>query len=152
MIVYRICKRIYAKDLSGKGAELQGGRWNTKGIAAIYVSPGVALCTTEVAVHTPLGILPDDFVLVTLDVPENSIKQIAQSELPKDWKQFPHSNSTQILGSKFLTEGKFLLLKVPSAVIQGDFNYMINPNHPDAVLISLLEIEPYQFDKRFFER
>ena len=61
MIVYRLCKSIYKKDLSGKGAEIAGGRWNSKGYAILYTSESRSLCTAEIAVHTPLGNVPADY-------------------------------------------------------------------------------------------
>ena len=59
MIVYRLSKSKYSADLSGKGAEKAGGRWNSKGVAMVYTSASRALCTAEVAVHVPLGIVTD---------------------------------------------------------------------------------------------
>ena len=54
MKVFRLCKAKFANDLSGLGAEKSGGRWNSKGVAMVYSSESRALCTTEIAVHTPL--------------------------------------------------------------------------------------------------
>ena len=54
MIVYRITKSPYRKDLSGMGAKLYGGRWNSKGIPLIYCSESRALAYAEVAIHLPL--------------------------------------------------------------------------------------------------
>jgi RES domain-containing protein len=72
--------------------------------------------------------------------------------LPKDWKTFPHSNSTQLIGDKFLKEQKFLVLKVPSATVQGEFNYLINPRHKNFNHIKIVKIENFNFDERLFKR
>ena len=76
MIVYRLSKKIYAHDLSGKGAELVGGRWNSKRNAMLYTGQSIALCVTEIAVHTPLGIIPKDYQLVHIEIPEDSIFEL----------------------------------------------------------------------------
>ena len=87
MIVFRLSKSKHSKDLSGKGAEKFGGRWNSKGVSIIYTSDSRALCTAEIAVHTPLGILPTDYELTTIQIPENTIiPELEISELPKNWK------------------------------------------------------------------
>ena len=68
MIVFRLSKATYALDLSGKGAEKTGGRWNSKGIPMVYTSSSRALCTAEIAVHLPLGLVPSGYHLTTLVV------------------------------------------------------------------------------------
>ncbi len=152
MIVYRLAKERFKNYLSGKGAEIAGGRWNSKGVAVLYTSESRALCTTEIAVHTPLGILPDDFYLITIDIPDNiEIKEIKVTQLPENWKNIPHINDTQQTGNKFIKEKKFLVLKVPSAVVQGDYNYLLNPAHKDFEKIKIKKTEKFEFDKRLFK-
>lgn len=150
MIVYRLSKSIYSNDLSGKGAELVGGRWNSKGNALLYTSQSIALCVTEIAVHVPLGILPKDYQLIQIEIPETDFLEIKR--LPKDWQSFPHSNSTQLIGDKFLKDNKFLVLKVPSATVQGEFNYLVNPRHKNFNQIKIVKIENFNFDERLFKR
>lgn len=153
MRLYRLSKLKYSKDLSGKGAELGGGRWNSKGTPMLYTSQSLALLTTEVAVHVPLGILPKGYYAITFEVPNSlTIEEIRINSLPADWKSIPHSNSTQLLGDDFIASSRSLILKVPSAVIQGDYNFLINPGHPDMVKVKILEIQPYEFDSRLFYR
>ncbi len=153
MIVYRLAKTTYSHDLSGKGAEKAGGRWNSRGVAMVYTSESRALCAVEIAVHTPLGILPNDFQLITIEIPEViKIYKIQQKELPPDWDSIPHSGKTQVLGDDFIKENEFGVMKVPSAVVKGDSNYLINPNHKDAGKIKILKAEPFIFDQRIFIR
>ena len=66
--VWRICRRPFA-DLSGDGARLYGGRWNTPGRPLIYAAETAALAVLEVRVHLDLDwdMLPDDYVLVAID-------------------------------------------------------------------------------------
>lgn len=150
MIVFRLSKEKFSRDLSGKGAELAGGRWNSKGNPMLYTSQSIALCVTEIAVHVPLGILPKDYQLVHIELPKTEILEIKR--LPKDWQSFPHANSTQMIGDKFLKEHKFLVMKVPSASVQGEFNYLINPWHKDFNKIKIHKIENFTFDERLFKR
>jgi RES domain-containing protein len=150
MIVYRLSKSKYSADLSGKGAEKSGGRWNSKGVAMVYTSASRALCTAEVAVHVPLGIVPADYELVTIEIPDDSVTEAGIKDLPADWQTFPHPDSTQKLGDRFVREGKFLVMKVPSVVVQGEYNFLINPGHEAAAKVSLVNTEPFLFDKRLF--
>ena len=148
MIVYRLSKKIYTEDLSGKGAEIAGGRWNSKGVAIVYAGQSIALCVTEIAVHIPLGILPKDYCLVHIDVPEHSILEV--KKLPKNWNTFPHPHDTQKIGDKFVKENKFLVLKVPSAAVQGEFNFLLNPRHSGFNGVKIAKVENFNFDKRLF--
>jgi RES domain-containing protein len=151
MIVYRLSKLKFASDLTGKGAEKSGGRWNSQGTALIYTSESRALCTTEIAVHTPLGNLPLDYQLISIEIPVDiQIKELAAGELPVKWNSIPQSHSTQVIGDKFVSEGKFMTLKVPSVVVPGEFNYLLNPKHPEFNKVKIKSIEPFNFDERLF--
>jgi RES domain-containing protein len=151
MIVFRLSKSKFANDLSGKGAEKSGGRWNSKGTALVYTSESRALCTTEIAVHTPLGNLPLDYQLISIEIPDDvPIQKITSSDLPSDWKSIPHVYSTQSIGDKFVAEGIFPVLKVPSAVVQDEYNYLINPAYIGSAAIKIKTIEPFNFDERLF--
>jgi len=151
MRVFRLSSEKYKNDLSGKGAEIAGGRWNNKGFSIVYTSESRALCTTEIAVRTPLGILPLNYFLIEIDIPnELKIKELKLTDLPKDWKSYPHSNTTQQIGNAFIKEGKYVILKVPSAAVQGDYNYLLNPKHKDFYKIKIIKTSLFNFDKRLF--
>jgi RES domain-containing protein len=151
MIVYRLIKEKYKNDLSGKGAEKAGARWNSKGHAMLYTSESGSLCTAEVAVHTPLGNIPLNYFLITIELPNLiNFLELKITDLPPDWKALPHSNSTQLIGDQFLEEEKFMVMKVPSVVVQGDYNYLINPVHKLFSKLKILKTESFQFDERLF--
>jgi len=151
MIVFRLSKAKFADDLSGKGAEKSGGRWNSKGTALVYTSASRALCTTEIAVHTPLGNLPLDYKIISIEIPDNiHIQELTAENLPVDWKSIPPARSTQQIGDRFVSEGIFPVVKVPSVVVQDEFNYLINPAHTDSRKITIKSIEPFNFDERLF--
>jgi len=150
MIVYRLSKGKYHRDLSGKGAEIHGGRWNSKGIALLYTSQSRALTFAEISMHIPLGIVPKDYFLITIEIPDTAdILELTEADMPADWRSNPHSGSTQKIGDEFTTELKHLVLRVPSAVVPGDFNYLINPFHSMISEVTIADVEPFEFDSRF---
>jgi RES domain-containing protein len=153
MIVYRLSKLEYAKDLSGRGAELHGGRWNSKGEPIVYTSQSRALAFVELAAHIPVGILPKDYYLVSINIPDKlSLLQLNSRDLPAGWRSIPHSNGTQQLGDRFIADGDYAVLQVPSAIVPGDFNFLINPKHPEARHLTIKGTEPFEFDSRFVRR
>jgi RES domain-containing protein len=153
MIVYRLARSKYINDLSGIGARLAGGRWNSKGLSLVYTSSSRALCMAEIAVHLPLGILPRDYCLAQILIPDSIIiESLDIKKLPKGWNQFPLIAATQKMGDKFILDHKHPVLRVPSAVVQGDFNYLINPLHAGMKKIKIQDTEPFTFDQRFFKR
>jgi RES domain-containing protein len=152
MIVFRLSKSKYSGDLTGKGAEKSGGRWNSKGIPMIYTTASRALCTAEIAVHTPLGYVPDDYKIITIEIPDNSVQEFNIQDLPANWRSFPHTDSTQKIGNKFIDEGKYLAMKVPSALVQEEYNYLLNTGHRDFNRVKILSTDPFNFDKRLFKK
>ncbi len=152
MIVYRLSTQKYSDDLTGIGAELAGGRWNYKGTRILYTSDSRALCTAEIAVHTPMGLIPKDYYLITIEISYDlSIDTVKANDLPKNWRNFPYSGITQEIGEEFVNKRKSLILRVPSAVVQGDFNYLINPTHKDFKKVKVKSKEPFSFDERLFK-
>jgi RES domain-containing protein len=152
MRVYRLSKKKFLNDLSGIGAEIAGGRWNYKGTRMVYTAESRALCTAEIAVHTPFGIVPDDYYLMTINIPDSiRIDTIQVDKLPDDWKKFPNIRITQDIGESFIKRGEFLLLRVPSAVVQGDYNFLINPNHKEIDKVKVIDSEKFDFDERLFK-
>lgn len=153
MIVFRLSKSKFANDLSGKGAEKSGGRWNSRGTAMVYTSASRALCTTEIAVHTPLGNLPLDYKLISIEIPDDlHIHELASENLPSDWKLLPYTHATQTIGDEFIADGIYAVLKVPSAVVQDEYNYLINPALIGTQQIKIRSIESFNFDERLFNR
>ncbi len=151
MIVFRITKSKYANDLSGRGAEKAGGRWNHKGTPVLYTCQSRALAAMELAVHITLSTIRNDFVMLTIEIPETPIDILAFKRLPEDWKQYPFPMSTQSVGTKWLTENSGLVLQVPSVVIEGDYNFLINPFHPLFIRVRIIESKAFEFDTRLLE-
>jgi RES domain-containing protein len=153
MIVYRLVRKKYGFALSGDGAKNAGGRWNSIDLPLIYTSDSRALCTAEVAVSLPIGIFPHDYEMLLIEIPDELlILEINIIDLPQGWRKFPYLKKTVQLGDEFIFENKYPVMKVPSAVVPGDFNYLINPRHPDFQKIKVLSQEPYDLDERFFNK
>lgn len=152
MEVFRLTRKKYPIELSPKGASICGGRWNSKGTEIVYTAQSRALAMAEVAVHLSMATLPNDYVMMTVTIPEDIlIETLDVKKLPKGWNVFPHSFTTQILGDDFVRTNDFCVLKVPSAVVKGDFNFLLNPFHPDFKRISIVAQDDFPFDKRIFE-
>lgn len=150
MIVFRLSGSMYAEDLSGKGAELFGGRWNSIGTPVVYTASSRALAMAEVAVHLHIQKIPKDMMMVELYLPEDSMTSLPILELNDNWEMFPYSIQTQQIGNDFVKENRFLAIKVPSAVVKGDFNFLINPRHGEIQKIKVVNIFPFRFDSRIF--
>lgn len=146
MLVYRISKERYIKDLSGKGAELAGGRWNPKGKPALYTSSSLALCICEVLVHTDKDIPPQNMCYAQIFIPDECISDEYYSS---------DSESTPLeLGTKWLNSASALAIKVHSIIMpkdyDGDFNIIINPLHKDFDKVTIKNVAPCNFDNRLF--
>lgn len=152
MKVFRLAREKHATPLSGKGSAKYGARWNPVGIELIYTAQNRSLAMAEVAVHLTLATLPDDYMMLTIDIPDViKIKQLTEADLPTDWQEFPHPASTQDIGKDFVMENKYGVLIIPSVVTQGDYNVLINPNHTDFSKITITSIDKFPFDKRIFK-
>jgi RES domain-containing protein len=152
MKVFRLAREKHAAPLSGKGAAMYGARWNPIGVELIYTAQNKSLAMAEVAVHLTLATLPEDYMMVTIDIPDDiKVKQLTEADLPPDWQAFPHPASTQEIGRNFVTENQCCALIIPSVVTQGDYNVLINPNHLDFSRIKITSIEKFPFDKRIFK-
>ena len=152
MEVYRLSREKFARALSGKGAAIKGARWNSIGVELIYTAANRSLAMAEVAVHFTLATLPVDYMMVTIFIPDDiSLQKLTITDLPADWNTFPHPTTTQIIGDKFVSDNKYCVLQIPSAVTRGDYNILINYNHLDFKRIKIIATEKFPFDKRIFK-
>jgi RES domain-containing protein len=148
MVLYRIVKCGYADDLSGTGARLYGGRWNSEGKPAIYLASSRSLAVLEVLVHLPPLMIPDDYCLVEIEVPDNSIKQISVNDLPDNWKDISPPTALKQMGDDFLKKQAYLLMKMPSSIVSQEHNYLLNTQHPGMKKVKILKKELFNFDER----
>jgi RES domain-containing protein len=148
MVLYRIVKCNYADDLSGTGARLYGGRWNSEGKPTIYLASSRSLAVLEVLVHLPPLMIPDNYCLVEIEVPDNSITRISINDLPDNWKDISPPIALRQTGDEFLKKQEHLLMQVPSSIVPMEFNYLLNPHHQAMKKVKILTKEPFDFDER----
>ncbi len=152
MRVYRIERGIYLETtLQGIGAaSSDGARWNSLNTYIVYTAESRALATLEVSVHLNLQEdLPTDRFYVEIDIPDDiQILTIAREDLPENWGAKPPNLSTQYIGDDFIRENDSAVLMVPSTIVVPEFNFLINPNHPDSKRITVISVTPFQFDER----
>lgn len=152
MRVFRLSRKKYVKDLSGKGAAKFGNRWNSKGVEMLYTAESRALAMAEVLVHLSLGALPDDYMMVGIEIPDSiHVEHLNFTNLDENWNSNPLDPQTQALGDAFIHSKGKCVLKVPSAVVKGDFNYLLNPNRPEIDQIKIVSITEFPFDNRVFK-
>jgi len=148
MIIHRVGKTLFSKDLTGEGARLFGGRWNHKGTRCLYAAESRALALLEYTVNIGIHDIPRALSFTTYEVPENSILSINMATLPGNWRQVPVPASTQDFGTDLLKKSNSLVIKIPSTVISEEWCFLINPDHPDIDLLKIIEIADYAYDVR----
>lgn len=149
MIVYRLATAKYAEDISGEGARLYGGRFNPVGLPALYTSENISLCILEILVRASRTTTPDSYTLITIEFPETHLREISLKKLKKNWQE--DIDHTQGIGEDFLKDNQALCLKVPSAVIPVEHNYILNPAHANFKKVTIIKTQLLQLDKRLFK-
>lgn len=156
MRVFRIEREKYLETtLSGVGAALtEGFRWNSLNTFLVYTTESRALATLEVSVHLDLSEdLPLDRFYVEIDIPNNiEIVELNFEELPENWDSKPPILETQFIGDDFVSQKTAAVLKVPSSIVPQEYNYLINPNHPDSKRITVISTKKLLFDGRFKQK
>jgi RES domain-containing protein len=129
---WRIIKsRLAADAFSGEGARLYGGRWNSPGIAMVYTAGSVSLATLELLVHLDNTSVLPSFSICPVDFDDSLVELLDPATLPPDWNQSPPPTSLRTIGDDWISRGSSVALRVPSAVIENENNYLINPAHTD---------------------
>jgi len=150
MRVFRICQARHTDSaFTGDGAVLYPGRWHPRGVRVIYASESRALAALEQLVHLHRTRLPDDFVSFTVDIPDGvRIRQALVGTLPKEWRRHPGPRALQEIGAAWIAAGDSACLEVPSAVVPGERNFLLNPRHADFAKLAIGPAEPFTFDER----
>lgn len=140
-----------ADDLSGKGAEITGGRWNAEGVPVLYTSPTQSLACLETIVHLGAGGLPLNRYLVKITVPAavwGLAASVSVSGLKVGWDAEPAGKVSIDYGSAWLKAATEPLLLVPSVIVPDEQNVLINPRHPAAAQITARKIRKWLYDPR----
>lgn len=151
MLLYRVTLHPFARDLSGKGAQMHGGRWNPKGMAAIYTAETPAQALLEFLPHFPDTCAPPNLVLVSINAPDNlEIEEIRHDDLPDNWNAKPSTMITMSIGREWLTKGATAALRVPSVMLPFGkaWNLVLNPLHPQHIELGITEVISISVDPR----
>jgi len=140
VLAWRLCRAPFA-DLTGEGARRYGGRWNQPGRPMVYAASSAALAVLEVRVHLdlPPDLLPDDYVLLTIDMRDLVAEGV--TALPADPAAF---------GDAWLRDQRSALLQVPSLIVPESLNLLLNPAHPAAARASIVATRRFVFDRRLW--
>lgn len=140
MLAWRLCRAPFA-DLTGEGARRFGGRWNTPGLPVVYAASSAALAVLEVRVHLdlPPELLPDDYVLLSIELGELDI-EVVETTPP----------APAAFGDTWLREQRTPILRVPSAIVPESSNLLLNPVHPSAARARVAVIRAFTFDPRLW--
>lgn len=142
MLVWRLCRRPFA-DLSGTGGLRAPGRWHSAGKPALYTAyePALAILEVRVNLDLPFEDLPDDYVLMGIDISALSVENVVQAgELAQ----------TRDVGDSWLAGKRTVALRVPSVLAPRGVNYLLNPLHPQAKGAVIVEVTDFRFDGRLW--
>ena len=132
------------------GSDIAGGRWNPKGLKAVYASESLALAALEFFVHSSQQHMPP-LICVCASFPSSvEFEYYEAVDLQKNWRSYPAPPGLQRLGKEWLLRNETVGLMVPSVIIPTEFNIVLNPAHPDMQQIQIKDERQFSFDPRMF--
>ena len=144
---WRLIKAEHADDaFAGEGARRGGGRWNSKGVRVVYTSESLSLATLEVMVHTHFYRALKYYICIPIDFDPSLSQSITIEDLSDNWKTDPIPQSIKKVGDRWIQNQESVILKVPSAIIPVEYNYLINPSHPDFEKVVIHSPQKFAFD------
>lgn len=147
MIIYRIANAAFKDDISGDGASLYGARWNSLGIPVLYTAGSISLAILESIVHLKERNFPPNQYLLKIEIGIGiTALEVTNEKIKQGWKN--DLNYTRFIGDEFVKNNESLLLKVPSAVVEEECNYLVNPHHKDSKKVKIISSERLNLDKR----
>jgi RES domain-containing protein len=151
MYVWRICSKKY-RDMafSGIGGLCTQSRWLPKGYPVVYTAESLALASLEVFVHTTESSSIPSVAIRALIQDNIAIEAIDLNILPPNWQEESAYPQLQAIGEEWIKSQRTPILKVPSAIIPVEFNYILNPEHPDLEFQCDLEMD-FKFDRRMWK-
>lgn len=133
---------------SGVGAEAVGGRFNRPGRRAVYAAGSLSLGILELVVQGNARHRLKGLVCASVSFDERFLNCLEIRDLPAGWNSRPASSVSQCIGDAWLDSQESLVLRVPSVVVPGEYNYIINPGHPDIGGLDVGELRPVDLDPR----
>jgi RES domain-containing protein len=148
MLVFRFARWRHINDLTGAGGMYASGRWHEKGTRILYTSQTFSLAKMEVLANAQT--LPRDYWYLVLEIPDDvPIREIEREGLPANWNAFPHAKELISFTDDWIKDGTCLVMKFPSVHSLYESNFLINPLHPQASQLKVVETGAHAFDKRF---
>jgi len=133
---YRVAQKKYIMDKSGEGAQISGGRWTPPGCAVLHFSESISLCVLEASVPLPTKYIKKGLSQIEITLPKGlKYESVELKALKKGWKGFENYQYCREFGTKWYKEKKASVLRVPSAIVETEYNYILNPSHKDYKLI-----------------
>lgn len=149
---WRITKTKHAATaFSGGGAKAYGGRWNSPGTAVVYAAGSTSLAILEMLVHLRAPELMQRYVTFELAFDEKLVTPVELAALPRNWRRSPSSPAVQQVGDDWAAEAGSAVLRIPSAVVPTEWNYLLNPAHPDYAKITIGPKRAIKFDPRLIK-
>jgi len=148
MEVFKITKEAFSHQLIASG---RAHRWNHDDQFVVYTGSSRSLSSLELIVseNSLLPAFKYKVMVISIADEEDLFTHLLQSELPMSWRSMASYPKLQQIGSEWYLNKKSLILKVSSAVIPKEYNYIINTNHPDFKnKVSLVRTEDYFWDNR----
>lgn len=148
MEVFRICREAYSSALTSSGT---ANRWNEKGQQVIYAGSSRSLSSLELIVHKGAIVPSESYRVMVISIADDDhlFMQVHSKDLPSNWRSFDAYATLQKIGSDWIASQQSLVLKVPSAVIPFEHNYIINTEHPEFLdKVKLVRTEAYFWDAR----
>ncbi|WP_400190892.1 RES family NAD+ phosphorylase [Hymenobacter sp. B81] len=147
MRLFRLAQRQYIADTNGTGGLYASGRWHEVGTRILYTSEHLSLAKLEVLANSP--VLPRNYAVLELEVPDDaSVQTVWPTELPANWAALPYPQELALLTRRWIEEQRYWLMRVPSAHSPTEWNYLINPLHPEHATLRVIGITPHDFDPR----
>ena len=152
LTAWRIVKgRHAANAFDGAGARGEGGRWNSPGTPIVYTSQSAALAALEMLVHLGRGSILRAYVLIPCACDDTVVSRLNRRRLPKNWRSYPAPPELPLIGDEWVKSGRSAVLQVPSAVIDTDSNYLLNPHHGDFQAVRVMDPQSFRFDIRLLK-
>lgn len=140
------------RAFDGEGARENGGRWNSVGIPLVYTSATVSLAILEVLVNLGEESLLKSYSLAYAEFQDSLVSKVSATKLPANWKESPVPPSLQAIGDTWIASKTSAILEVPSAIVEHENNYLINPHHRDFSKIKISKAKPFPFDERLLKK
>jgi RES domain-containing protein len=149
---WRITKaRHAATAFSGMGAKANAGRWNGLGVAVVYCAGSMSLALLEMLVHLEALELMKRYVSFEITFDDSLVTAIDRTRLPRNWRSSPIPASVQARGDQWVADSASAVLRVPSAIVPNEWNFLLNPAHPDFVKVAVGSRQPIKFDPRLIK-